>query len=114
MERIIQIGDKAVPMKATASTLTRYRSQFGRDLIEDFAKIQAGLNNDTITGEVIDMFVGLCHTMARQADPQIPAAAEDWVDQFEVFPIREVLMPVTQLWADSLGVRVEVAEEKKA
>lgn len=114
MERVIQIGDKAVPMKATASTLSRYRAQFGRDLLEDFAKIQKELADNSISGEVIDMFVCLCHTMARQADPEIPASPEDWVDQFEVFPIREVLMPVTQLWADSLGVRVEVAEEKKA
>lgn len=114
MERVIRIGTRDVPMKATASTLTRYRNQYGRDLIEDFVKIQKGVQEEHITGEVIDMFVGLSHIMARQADPNIPPDPNDWVDEFDVFPIRDILIPVTSLWAESLGVRVKEADEKKA
>ena len=113
MERVIRIGTRDVPMKATASTLMRYRNQYGADLIEDFGKIQKGLQEDHITGEVIDMFVGLSHIMARQADPSLPPDPNDWVDEFDVFPIRDILIPVMSLWADSLGVRVEVVDEKK-
>lgn len=111
MERIINIGGTPVPMKATASTLTRYRNQYGRDLIEDFEKVQKATSG-TITSEAIDIFVRLCHVMARQADPSIDADPFDWADRFEVFPIREVLLPVVDLWAESMGARVEAAEKK--
>ena len=112
MERIINIGGTPVPMKATASTLTRYRNQYGRDLIEDFVTVQKAMNDDTISGEAIDIFVRLCHVMARQADRTIEPDPLDWVDRFEVFPIREILIPVVDLWAESMGTRVEEAEKK--
>lgn len=111
MERIINIGGTPVPMKATASTLTRYRNQYGRDLIEDFEKVQKATSG-TITSEAIDIFVRLCHVMARQADPSIEADPLEWSDRFEIFPIREVLIPVVDLWAESMGARVEAAEKK--
>ena len=53
-------------------------------------------------------------TMARQADPTIAPDAFDWVDQFDVFPIRDFYLDVVSLWAESLGQTVEVAEEKNA
>ena len=71
MERIINIGEIPVAFKATASTLTRYRNQYGRDLIEDFAVVQEATQKSTISGEAIDIFVRLAHVMARQADPTV-------------------------------------------
>lgn len=112
MERIINIGGTPVPMKATASTLTRYRNQYGRDLIEDFQKVQQATAG-AITSEAIDIFVRLCHVMARQADPTIEPDPFDWADRFDVFPIREILLPVVDLWAESMGGVVEEAEKKE-
>ena len=111
MERIINIGEIPVAFNATASTLTRYRNQYGRDLIEDFAVVQGATQQSTISGEAIDIFVRLAHVMARQADPTISPDPLEWVDRFETFPIREVLIPIVSLWAESLGTTVEAAEK---
>lgn len=113
MERIIEIDGTPVPMKATASTLTRYRAQYGRDLIEDFDALQKEVNKAQISGEAIDIFIRLAHTMAKQADKDITADPWDWVDQFETFPIREILLPIVSLWSESLGMKVEAAEKKE-
>lgn len=114
MERIINIGGTPVPMKATASTLIRYRNQYGRDLLEDFQTIQSATKAPVLAAEAIQLFICLCHTMAKQADPTIVPDAFDWVDQFDIFPIRDFYLDVVSLWAESLGQTVEVAEEKNA
>lgn len=114
MERIINIGGTPVPMKATASTLVRYRNQYGRDLLEDFSTIQKATKAPTLAAEAIQLFICLCHTLAKQADPAIAPDAFDWVDQFDIFPVREFYLDVVSLWAESLGQTVEIAEEKNA
>ncbi|MBR2096601.1 MAG: hypothetical protein IJ907_01975 [Prevotella sp.] len=113
MERIIKIDGRDVRLKATASTLVRYRNQYGRDLIKDYSELQKAMAQSVLSGEAIDYAVMLTHTMARQADPSIPADPWEWVDEFEVFDIREIIPETMMLWTDSLGVKVEVAEEKK-
>lgn len=113
MERIINIGGVPVPMKATASSLIRYRNQYGRDLLKDFEVIQNATAQPTLAAEAIQTFICLCHTLARQADSTIAPDAFDWVDQFETFPIREFYLDVVTLWAESLGQKVEVAEQAK-
>ena len=113
MERVIRFAEYEIPMKATAATLARYRSAYNRDLLVDFKSLQNAAEKGQITSAVIDIFVRLAHTMARQADPDIEPDPFEWVDRFEVFPIQEILIPIMSLWADSLGVRVEVRDDGK-
>ena len=40
--------------------------------------------------------------MAFQADRSIPDTIDQWLDQFEMFSIYEVLGELVQLWGDNL------------
>lgn len=53
--------------------------------------------------EVIDV-------MAFHADPTIPGTIDEWLDQFEMFSIYEVLPEILKLWGTNL---ITDAEAKK-
>ena len=40
--------------------------------------------------------------MAYHADNNIPAKIEDWLDQFDMFSIYEVLPQILELWGENL------------
>lgn len=121
MERVINIGGQSVAMKATASTLRRYRAQFGRDLLEDFQTIQQAMgfseaDPGTVlpaAGAVLDLVADLAYIMARQADPSVPVNPEDWLDRFDVFPVDVFASDVVLLWAESMGMLSEEEEDTK-
>ena len=53
MDRVMKIGDKEVTLRATASTVRRYRAKFGRDLFLDMQAFTGGKQSNatvTITG----------------------------------------------------------------
>ena len=47
----------------------------------------------------LQAFEYLSYIMAKQYDPSIPEAPEDWLDQFEAFSIYEYLPEIMDLWA---------------
>ena len=49
-------------------------------------------------------------SMAYHADNSIPASIDDWLDQFDMFSIYEVLPQILELWGDNLAT--EVAAKK--
>lgn len=109
MERIILIDGKEVKLKATASTIIRYRNKFHSDLISDMGTISASLkeSEDNIPAGVLEMFLNLSYTMAKQADPTITDDPLEWLDSFDIFPMEEVMPQVIALWADSQKLSVE-------
>lgn len=108
MRKTINIAGKDVALKATASTIRKYRAWFGRDLLADFQKIQkTSVEGTEVSSEVIDIIEYLTYTMARQADPSIPEI-DDWLDSFESFPIQDFVLEVVTLWADSLQIKIEL------
>lgn len=112
MERTIYINEQAVPLKATGSTLRRYRALFNRDLIEDFNTVKAAYDeNGTVTGEIVDILQNMTYVMAKQAEPNLPDV-ETWLDSFESFPIGDFAADVANLWAESMVTTVK--DEKKA
>lgn len=121
MERVINIGGQSVAMKATASTLRRYRAQFGRDLLEDFQTIQQAMGFSEAdpgtalpaAGAVLDLVADLAYIMARQADPSVPVNPEDWLDRFDVFPVDVFASDVVLLWAESMGMLSKEEEDTK-
>ena len=46
----------------------------------------------------LEMFENLAYIMAFQADPGIPAAVDDWLDQFDTMSIYEILPQLLALW----------------
>lgn len=104
MEKTIKIDDKPVKFKATAATLRMYRQQFQADLFVDILKLndawqKARANNEPLTGDALVMFENIAFTMAKQADPEaVPETADEWLDQFEMFSIWQILPEIIQLW----------------
>ena len=99
MIKTVEINGKQVPFKATGSTLSRYRAKFNSDLLSDYQKVTAS----ELGGEALEICLRIAYIMAKQADPSIPDDPWDWVDQFEVFPVIDVVPQVITLWSDSMG-----------
>lgn len=107
MERTIFINEVAVPLKATASTLRRYRALFNRDLIADFTTVKKAYDtNGDVTGEIIDIIQNMAYVMAKQARPSLPDI-ETWLDSFESFPVADIAVDVANLFAESMATRSE-------
>ena len=98
MEKIIHIDGKDVKFKATASTIRQYRARFGRDLLQDFQKLQADTGAELLSVDTLTIFENLAYTMAKQADPDIPDTADEWLDGFDMFSIYVVLPQIVELW----------------
>ena len=109
MRKTINIAGKDVELKATASTIRKYRNWFNRDLIHDFKALQTSFSSGAeVTTEMIEVIQNLTYVMARQADPTISGNIDDWLDSFEDgFPIQNFAVDVVTLWAESLQVKVE-------
>ena len=103
MNKTVNIAGIPVELKATGSTMLKYRNWFGRDLITDFKTVQRSFENgEEMSGEAFDIIAKLTYTMAKQADKGIPNDLEEWLDQFDTFPISEFAADVVMLWASSL------------
>ncbi len=99
MEKVIWIDGKAVPFKATAAFLLRYKNQFGRDALDDINRMQSAVD----TGQVnIEILYDMAWVLAKTADPTIPAPM-DWLDTFETFPIYEVFPQINSLIMESFN-----------
>lgn len=99
MEKTITIDGAAVPFKATASTPRRYRAVFGRDMLKDMNHLQeVAQKEESLSSESLEIFENIAYIMAKQANPDIPATADDWLDTFSMFSIYEVLPQIIQLW----------------
>lgn len=113
MEKIISVGKKEVGFKATASTLKRYRKKYNRDFLKDFRKLQAEMeeNQGDISADSLECFERIAYIMAWQYDNTIPASPDEWLDQFEMFDIYQVLPQIVDLWALST-VELETPKKK--
>ena len=102
MERTIYINGTPVPMKATGSTLRRYRALFNRDLFTDFNKVKKAYDeNAEVSGEIVDIIQNMAYVMAKQKDSTLPDV-EEWLDSFDSFPVGDIAADVANLWAASM------------
>lgn len=108
MEKVINIGGKEVGFKATASTTRRYRQRFGSDLFADMSKII--VNANALTAGDLQCFENIAYIMAQQFDPaNVPNDPDEWLDEFEMFSIYEILPEIVELW----GVSNQTLSETK-
>ena len=108
MEKYIKVGDIEVKFKATASTTRRYRERFGRDLFVDINNIIVNSQTGLTSGD-LECFENAAYIMAKQADDTIPDDPDEWLDQFEIMNIYEVLPEIIQLW----GLNAQTIEKPK-
>lgn len=113
MEGNIIVGEKEVKMRASALIPRLYRFKFGRDMISDMTALKKAfkrveeLPEDATEEEreeaqlsVMDLtiFENVAYIMAKHADKNQPDTPDEWLDQFEMFSIYQVLPQILTLW----------------
>lgn len=103
MTQTIKIGDRDVTFKANAATTYYYRNKFNRDLFMDFQKLTSG----EMSEEVFQICQHLAYIMAWQQDKTIPEDELEWLESFDVFPFKDIAVPLITLWQKSNITNVE-------
>ena len=113
LKREIEICGKTIPFRSSATVPRLYRAKFKRDIFKDLSKLEKsykGKTEDEFQIDDLELFENVAYIMAYHADNSIPASIDDWLDQFDMFSIYEVLPQILELWGDNLAT--EVAAKK--
>lgn len=115
MKQNIEIDGKQVPFKASAAIPRIYRMKFHRDIYKDLRSLEKSVGDGSVENSNLDMFSlemfeNIAYIMAKHADPSIPDAPEDWLDNFNTFSIYQVLPQLIQLWG--LNTQTEIDSKK--
>ena len=115
LKREIEICGKTIPFRSSATVPRLYRAKFKRDNFKDLSKLEKSYKGKTEDGDEfqiddLEIFENVAYIMAYHADNSIPASIDDWLDQFDMFSIYEVLPQILELWGDNLAS--EVAAKK--
>lgn len=109
MEKIVKIGDQDVPLKSTAASLIRYKSNFGRDGLSDIFAFQEASKNGKVDIDKVDFdtFFRFMWVFAKSANPSI-SPMEAWLDQFELADVlQNGLTAVVDLMANTTATNVK-------
>ena len=115
IEKMITVSGKEVKFRSSATVPRLYRIKFGRDIFKDLAKLEKSYrekqeDGDDLQIEDLEIFENVAYIMAWHADPAIPGTIDEWLEQFEMFSIYEVLPEILQLWGTNM---ITDAESKK-
>lgn len=102
MDRTITVDGREVKFRATARTPRLYRALIGRDMIADMNKLKTAFEKAEEGLSVADLqiFEDTAYIMARHATPDMEEKTPDeWLDNFNMFSIYEVLPHILELWA---------------
>ena len=107
IERTIEISGKQVLFRSSATVPRLYRAKFKRDIFKDLTKLEKSYSKRTEEGDELqiddlEIFENVAYIMAYHADPSIPKTIEEWLDQFEMFSIYQVLPQILELWGENL------------
>ena len=111
----IEICGKMVPFRSSATVPRLYRAKFKRDIFKDLSKLESSYTGKKSEGkefqiEDLEIFENVAYIMAYHADNSIPSTIEEWLDQFEMFSIYEVLPQILELWGDNM--QTDIAAKK--
>jgi hypothetical protein len=112
LQKTTKIGDKEVAFRSSATIPRLYRVKFKRDIFKDLSKLEKSYKGRTQSGESfeiedLEIFENVAYIMAYHADNTIPDNIDDWLDQFEMFSIYEVLPEILELWGTNLVTDVQ-------
>ncbi|MBO5567702.1 MAG: hypothetical protein J6A79_01975 [Clostridia bacterium] len=113
IQKTVEICGKEVKFRSSASVPRLYRAKFGRDIFKDLAKLEraykdkGGEEGSSMEIEDLEIFENVAYIMAFHADPSIPKTIDEWLEQFEMFSIYEVLPEILELWGTNLITDVE-------
>ena len=105
LQKTVNINGRDVTFRSSAAIPRMYRVKFKRDIFKDLTKLENSVKDkDKRNLEIDDLeiFENVAYVMALHADPTIPENINDWLDQFEMFSIYEVLPQILELWGSNL------------
>lgn len=109
-EKIIKVGGKEVAFKATAALPRIYRMLFNRDIYKDMYRLEQEEEkgeDGKLEADRMEVFENVAYAMARHANPDTPKTIVEWLDQFELFSIYEILPEIVGLWNSNLETHVD-------
>lgn len=113
LEKTLTISGKDARFRSSATVPRLYRIKFKRDIFKDLAKLEksykdkASEDGSALEIEDLEIFENVAYIMAFHADHSIPGTIDEWLDQFEMFSIYEVLPEILELWGTNLMTEVE-------
>ncbi len=112
IEKVIEISGQQVKFRSSATVPRLYRIKFKRDIFKDLAKLEKAYSKKAKNGEDIEIddleiFENVAYIMAFHADPSIPKTIDEWLDQFEMFSIYQVLPEILELWGSNMMTDIE-------
>jgi hypothetical protein len=107
LERTVNICGKDVKFRSSATIPRLYRLKFHRDIFKDLSKLEKSYKDRDDGGkemeiEDLEIFENVAYIMAYHANPTIPPTIEEWLDQFDMFSIYEILPEILELWGSNL------------
>ena len=118
-EKVVKVGDREVKFRSSASVPRLYRIKFKRDIFRDIAKLEKNFaekgSEEMSLMEIDDLeiFENVAYIMAWHADPSIPGNIDEWLENFEMFSIYEVLPEILELWGDNLMTQVDSKKNRQ-
>lgn len=112
IKREIEVCGKLVPFRSSATIPRLYRAKFKRDIFKDLSKLEKYYKDNSTEGaafqiEDLEIFENVAYIMAFHADNSIPGTIEEWLDQFEMFSIYEIMPQLLELWGDNVMAEVQ-------
>ena len=113
IEKTIDSKGQQVKFRSSATIPRLYRIKFKRDIFKDLTKLEKAYNKKAKEGEEdleiddLEIFENVAYIMAFHADPTIPKTIDEWLDQFEMFSIYQVLPEILELWGSNMLTDIE-------
>ena len=120
IEKTVMVGDREVKFRSSASVPRLYRIKFKRDIFKDLSRLEKSFrdrSDDEESGleiEDLEIFENVAYIMAFHADPTIPGTIDEWLEQFEMFSIYEILPEILELWGTNLITDVSAKKNLSA
>ena len=112
IEKVIDIGGQEVKFRSSATIPRLYRIKFKRDIFKDLTKLEKAYSkkakkDEDMEIDDLEIFENVAYIMAFHADPSIPKTIDEWLDQFEMFSIYQVLPEILELWGTNMLTDIE-------
>ena len=111
LQKTVTISGHEVAFRSSATVPRLYRAKFKRDIFKDLSRLEASVKRKSADGsfeiEDLEIFENVAYIMAFHADNTIPNSIDEWLDQFEMFSIYEVLPEILELWGQNLITDVD-------
>lgn len=116
IKREIEICGRKIPFRSSATIPRLYRAKFKRDIFKDLSRLEKSYQGKKTEGtefqiDDLEIFENVAYVMAYHADNSIPSDIDEWLDQFDMFSIYEVLPQILELWGENMMTDVKAKKE---